>query len=123
MSDEIHCTTDLDIDAIFRKYKAKVVWEDKGVRVYGDGREEEYDLPEEDRHWTLIDDSGVMSLDGVQEVGDARLAAALFLYLWGEKKVPIAIAIRCAIAHVRTYTVRDIDDDEREQLKKALGGE
>lgn len=113
--------TDLDIDALFKKYEAKVVWEDKAVRIRGE-EEEVIELPEEDRHWTLVEKFGVMSLDGIKEVGDARLAAALFLYLWGEKKVPIAIAIRCAIGHVRTYIVKEADDEYRQRIIRALRG-
>lgn len=120
MSDEIRSVTDLDIDALFAKYEAKVVWDDKAVRYRKDGTEEVFDLPPEECGWRLVEKFGSMDLYGLQEIADARLAGALFLYLWGEKKVPVAIAHRCAVAHVKNYTVREVDEDERKMLKKAL---
>lgn len=120
--DEVHSITDLDIDALFEKYEAKVVWSDKMVRCRGN-EEETVDIPPEQCHWTLVEKFGCMDLEGLQEIADARLAAALFLYLWGEKKVPVAIAMRCAKSHVMQYTVRPIDDDERDRFRRALGGD
>lgn len=120
--DEIQSVAHLDIDALFNKYEAKIVWDDKVVRWRGgDSEEETVDLPSEQCHWTLVDKGGCISLEGIQEIADARVAAALFLYLWGEKKVPVAIAQRCAKAHVMNYTVKPIDDEGRERLHRALG--
>ena len=119
MVDEIQSVAQLDIDALFKKYEAKVVWDDKVVHCRGDS-EETVDLPLERRHWTLVDKGGCISLEGIQEIGDARIAAALFLYLWGEKKVPVAIAQRCAKAHVMNYIVK-LDDEGCERFRRALG--
>jgi hypothetical protein len=116
LDDEVLDETCLDIDAIFEKYEAKIVWEDTLV----DGEGNKKPMPEHLCHWRLVEKYGSMDLCGCEEIADARLAGALFLYLWGEKGVPIAIAHRCAIANVRNYTVRPIDDDERERLKNAL---
>ena len=122
MTDEIQSVSHLDVDALFKKYEAKIVWDDKIVRWRGgDSEEETIDLPPERCHWTLVDKCGVISLEGIQEIADARTAAALFLYLWGEKKVPVAIAQRCALAHVMNYIVKPIDDEDRDRLRRTLG--
>jgi hypothetical protein len=114
--DEVRDELDLDIEAIFEKYGAKVSWCDT---MY-DRNDNPSPLPEKYCHWRLDEKYGSMDLEGCQEIADARLAAALFLYLWGEKRVPVAIAHRCAVASVRTYNIRPIDDDDRARLVNAL---
>lgn len=97
-----------DTNEVLDRYDAKIVWEDMLV----DGEGNEFPMPEEDRHWTLVDPGGCMDMAPIKEFADAQLAGAMFLYLWGDKKVDIALAHRCAVAHVMRYTVRPMGDDE-----------
>ncbi len=105
-----------DTDEVLTRYKAKVEWADTLV----DGEGNKSPMPEKDRGWVLVDPGGVMNMNPIKEFADAQLAGALFLHLWGDKKVDIALAHRCAVSHVMNYTVRDADHEERERLARAL---
>lgn len=102
---EVESVADLDVEAILKKYEATITWNTSAVEFSGDEKGEVVELPPEYHCWVLSEKHGVMSLYGIESEEDARLASALFLYLWGEKKVPVAIAFRCAVAHVSLYYI------------------
>ena len=80
---------DLDFEPILEWGKAEVIWEDTFV----DGKGNKYVRPEK-AYWTLFWEHGFIGFDSIRAKEDeqkARLAAAMFIFLWC-KGVPASYA-------------------------------
>lgn len=87
-----------DYEPILEWAGAKVVWEDTFV----DGHGNKHVNPKL-AHWVLLWRNGFIGFDGIKNKEDepkARMAAALFIYLWC-KGVSASIADNCASLYAR----------------------